>query len=271
MATRKARSSTRTSATRTKARAPASKKKAAAKTERTTVKRAGGATRAAKKTAGRAKAPARPAAAKARKKSASARPRPTTAKAPRGTAARAGVFPCGDDAIRAATGKSWSEWLGLLDASGAAKNKLDHQQIWELAMQALPATAGWWGQMVSVGYERARGLREKHETSVGDYQATLSKTFPVPLFAAFAAWADKGLRGGWLDAPGLDFTKLNAGRNIRARWPGGELLDIRFTATGPDKCQIVVDTMKLPDAESVERAKTFWQAQFERLRAYLGV
>jgi hypothetical protein len=180
-------------------------------------------------------------------------------------------FPCGDEALRAATGKDWSEWLAVLDAAGAAKTGLDHQRIWDLAMQSLPEAAAWWGQMVSVGYERARGLREKHESSNGEFQATLSKTFPVPLFAAFAAWADANLRGQWLDAPELSFTKLNAGKNIRARWPDGARLDIRFNATGPDKCQIVVDTMKLDDSEAVQRAKAFWQAQFERLQQYLKV
>ena len=181
------------------------------------------------------------------------------------------MFPCGDEAVRNATGKTWSEWLSLLDASGAAKKALDHRRIWDLVMQGLPEAAGWWGQMVAVGYERARGLRERHESCAGDFQSTFSRTLPVPLFAAFAAWADDTLRRQWLDAPDLDFTKLNAGKNIRARWPDGSRLDIRFNASGPDKCQIVVDTMKLPDAEAVQRAKAFWQEQLERLRAYLRV
>jgi hypothetical protein len=179
------------------------------------------------------------------------------------------LFPCGEEALRAATGKGWSEWLALLDAAGAAAQSLDHPRILELAMQSLPDSAGWWAQMVSVGYERVRGLREKHESCNGEFQATLSKTFPVPLFAAFAAWADATLRRNWLDAPDLSFTKLNAGKNIRARWPNGALLDIRFNATGPDKCQIVVDTRKLGDAEAVRAAKAFWQAQFDRLQEYL--
>jgi hypothetical protein len=183
----------------------------------------------------------------------------------------ASLFPCGDAALRAATGKDWSEWLMLLDAAGAAAQNLDHTRMWELVMQSLPESAGWWGQMVAVGYERARGLREKHESCNGEFQATLSKTFQVPLFAAFAAWADAALRENWLDAPGLDFTKLNVGRNIRARWPDGSLLDIRFNETGSGKCQIVVDTMKLADAEAVRHAKAFWQSQFEKLGKYLSV
>ena len=236
----------------------------------------------AKKT--RAKTVARkPARAKTAAKAKAARPKvsakraaPKTAKTPRARTTAMppfdlSLFPCGDDALRAATGRDWNEWIALLDASGAAKQAFDHQRIWDLAMQSLPETAGWWGQMVSVGYERARGLREKHESCNGEFQATLSKTLPVPLFAAFAAWADESLRGEWLDAPALSFTKLNAGKNIRARWPDGALLDIRFNATGPDKCQIVVDTMKLNDSEAVRQAKAFWQAQFERLQAYFKV
>jgi len=183
----------------------------------------------------------------------------------------ASLFPCGDAAVRAATGKDWGEWLTLLDAAGAAAQKLDHARMWELVMQSLPDSAAWWGQMVAVGYERARGIREKHESSTGKFQATLSKTFEVPLFAAFAAWADSALRENWLDAPGLDFTKLNAGRNIRARWPDGSMLDIRFNETGSGKCQIVVDTMKLADADAVQKAKAFWQSQFEKLGQYLSV
>lgn len=285
MATRKTRSATRKRAAKKR---PA--RKAAAK--KTPAKKAAAKRAAARKSATRSatKRPAKKAApnVRAATKTAAGKPKVSTmrpaarkaAAAPRGeTARRASAppavdtaqFPCGDIALRAATGKGWSEWLSLLDASGAAAQSLDHQRIGDLVMQSLPESAGWWGQMISVGYERARGLREKHETCAGDFQASLSKTFPVPLFAAFAAWADKGLRQHWLDAPNLDFTKLNAGKNIRARWPDGSLLDIRFNASGPDKCQIVVDTMKLADAEAVQEAKAFWQAQFERLQAYLRI
>lgn len=236
----------------------------AAKSRKTSASAGKSARAAANKTIGKAKVARR--AATPRK---SARPRVESASNAPPSAPDRSLFPCGDEALRAATGKDWNEWLALLDASGAAAQAFDHQRTLDLAMQALPESAGWWAQMVSVGYERVRGLREKHESCNGEFQATLSKTFPVPLFAAFAAWADATLRGNWLDAPDLSFTKLNAGKNIRARWPNGALLDIRFNATRPDRCQIVVDTMKLGDAEAVREAKAFWQAQFDRLQRYL--
>jgi len=278
MATRKRTRSTKRAAktratTRRPARKVAAKKTRAKAATRTSTKAA--AKRPARKAQG-AKSAARTPAVKPTV--AAKRATPKGSAAPRVERARrappnvdTSLFPCGDDALRAATGKGWNEWLALLDASGAAAKGLDHQRLLDLTMQSLPETAGWWGQMVSVGYERVRGLREKHESCNGEFQATLSKTFSVPLFAAFAAWADASIRGEWLDAPDLSFTKLNAGRNIRARWPDGSLLDIRFNATGPDRCQIVVDTMKLNDGEAVQQAKAFWQAQFERLQHYFRV
>lgn len=39
--------------------------------------------------------------------------------------------------------------------------------------------SGWWSQMVTVGYEQARGLRQKHEKPTG-FDVGRSKTFPVP-------------------------------------------------------------------------------------------
>lgn len=269
--TAKKRSARKPQAKKGVAKKSIARKSVAVTASKRAAKKAASPKHAAAKTAAKkpkiAKKTAAPRAAGSVKRAAQARPAAAAAAPVIDTS----LFPCGDAALRAATGKGWDEWLALLDAGGAAAKLRDHQKIWDLTMQSLPAAAGWWGQMISVGYERARGIREKHETCAGDFQSTLSKTLPVPLFAAFAAWADESLRGNWLDAPGLDFTKLNAGKNIRARWPDGSLLDIRFNASGPDRCQIVVDTMKLSDADAVQKAKAFWQQQFERLQAYFKI
>lgn len=181
-------------------------------------------------------------------------------------------FPCGDAAVRAATGHGWQEWLRLVEASGLAlaAERPAHAEIRALVQRLVPTLDDWWAQMVAVGYERARGLREMHQSSRGEFQATAAKTFAAPAFAAFAAWADEALRRRWLDAPGLEVTKVNPGRNIRARWPDGALLDIRFADKGPVRCQVVVDTVKLTDAEAVAAAKAYWQSQFARLAAFLG-
>ena len=56
-----------------------------------------------------------------------------------------------DEAVRAATGRDWSEWRALLDKRGAAG--LDHGAIVGLVREA--CGGDWWSQMVTVGYELA--------------------------------------------------------------------------------------------------------------------
>ena len=67
-------------------------------------------------------------------------------------------------AVKKATGKTWREWLALLDKAQA--DKLPHKDIarW---LQEKHRLADWWGQMVTVGYEQARGLRLKHQKPDG--------------------------------------------------------------------------------------------------------
>jgi hypothetical protein len=56
----------------------------------------------------------------------------------------------------AAPGKGWSEWFRILDAWGSTK-----RSHWEIAryLRSRDGVGGWWAQTVTVGYERARGMR----------------------------------------------------------------------------------------------------------------
>ncbi|HET9469636.1 MAG TPA: hypothetical protein VFO24_00940, partial [Usitatibacter sp.] len=62
----------------------------------------------------------------------------------------------GTDAVLRATGRPWSEWLAVLDRAGA--RTLSHKDI-ALLLSRKFGVPDWWGQMVTVGYEQARGLR----------------------------------------------------------------------------------------------------------------
>ena len=65
-----------------------------------------------------------------------------------------------DEAVKAKTGKNWKEWFAILDRSGA--NKMGHQEIVK-CLNTKHDIGPWWQQMVTVTYEQARGLREKHQ------------------------------------------------------------------------------------------------------------
>src|SRR6266849_6848560 len=64
------------------------------------------------------------------------------------------------EAVRAKTGKGWPEWLKILDAAGA--KKMNHKEMVAL-LHTKHGVDPWWQQMVTVGYEQARGRRLKHQ------------------------------------------------------------------------------------------------------------
>jgi hypothetical protein len=170
------------------------------------------------------------------------------------------------EAVEKATGKSWAEWLAALDEAGA--KKLDHRGI--VALVAGTSGAGpWWRQMIAVGYEQARGLREKHETTSG-YQVGVSKTFPVGVNALWDAWEDAATRRRWLGAVAFTVRKATRAKSMRITWGDGSHVDAMFHARGEKKCMVQVDQRKLPGRAAVERARAFWRARLEKLGRMLG-
>src|SRR5262245_50842395 len=90
-----------------------------------------------------------------------------------------------DASVKARTGRDWAGRCGLLDKAGAAK--LDHTAIAN-RLHTKHGIPGWWCQMVTVEYERARGLRQRHETSHG-FSVAISKTVATRLSGLYAATA----------------------------------------------------------------------------------
>jgi hypothetical protein len=171
-----------------------------------------------------------------------------------------------DAAVKAKTGKTWEQWFAVLDKAGA--KAMAHKDIAAFLNKAqkLP---GWWAQMVTVGYERARGLRILHETAKG-FNASVSRTLATGLDAAFEAWDEAATRASFLkDAVAV--STRNPGKNLRFAWDkDGGRVEVRFVAKGPKKAQVTVDHMGLSNAASVKRMKAFWgdaMGKFESLLA----
>ena len=90
-----------------------------------------------------------------------------------------------DEAVKAKTGKGWEQWFAILDAADAP-SRITHKQMADF-LHSEQGVPGWWCQMVTVGYERAGGLRNLGERPDG-YQISVSKTLNVPALVAFSAW-----------------------------------------------------------------------------------
>lgn len=171
-----------------------------------------------------------------------------------------------DAAVEAKTGKNWKEWFTFLDKAGA--RKMSHQEIVK-HLSAKHDVGPWWQQMVTVTYEQARGLRDKHQRPEG-YQISVSRTVNASLARLYKSFANAKSRSSWLPEDGLVVRTAIANKSMRVTWIDGKTsLEIGFYPKGSDKSQVVVQHNKLPDAKSSAKMKTYWGKALDRLRSSL--
>lgn len=168
-------------------------------------------------------------------------------------------------AVEKATGRSWEQWITLLDKAGA--KSWPHSEI-ALWVQKKHQINDWWSQMVTVGYEQATGRRVKNQKDDG-FGISVSKTIAAPVAIAFEAWKDAAIRELWLPHTPLSVRKATPHKSIRILWPDETTLSVNFWPKGPLKCQVVPEHSKLPDAATAEKMKAFWTAQLDALCAFL--
>jgi hypothetical protein len=169
------------------------------------------------------------------------------------------------DAVQATTGKTWGEWFAVLDAAGA--QALPHPQIARY-LQEQHGVPDWWCQMVTVGYEQARGLRQVHQKADG-FTANGSKTFSAPVAILYEAWADETRRALWLSGAELIVRKATSDKSMRITWRDGTNLDVDFYEKSPAKSQVSLQHSRLPDAETASSMKAFWKEALGRLQVAL--
>jgi hypothetical protein len=166
--------------------------------------------------------------------------------------------------LKARTGKAWAEWFPILDKAGA--KKLNHTEIASVLHEKF-GVPGWWCQMVAVGYEHSRGLRQIYE-SCGGFSANVSRTLGFGVKLLFDACQDDKKRSKWLKGDALVISTARPGKTIRGAWDGQSRLEIRFYPKGTAKTQLVIDHMKLSSGVEVEKMKVFWAGTLERLREF---
>jgi uncharacterized protein YndB with AHSA1/START domain len=172
----------------------------------------------------------------------------------------------GDAAVQARTGRTWAEWFALLDKAGAGK--MDHRSI-ATYIHDEHGCSGWWSQMVTVGYEQERGLRERHQKPEG-YQISASRTINASAAKLFNAWSDESLRTQWLPRTPVTVRKATAGKSLRITWKDGKTsVDVNIYPKDKGKCQITVQHSKLANLATAERMKGFWGKTLDRLRTFV--
>lgn len=171
-----------------------------------------------------------------------------------------------DEVVQTRTGKTWKQWLAVLDKAGA--KKMNHQEIVRY-LKSEHAVGPWWQQMVTVTYEQQRGLREKHERASG-YEISVSRTLDVGVSTVYKAFANERLRKAWLGQDGLVVRKATTNKSMRVTWKDGETsLEIYFLPKRADKSQVVVQHSKLPNSSAASKMKAFWGKTLDRLKQKL--
>jgi len=183
---------------------------------------------------------------------------------PKDYAAIAGMS---DTAVKERTGCTWERWVYALDRHGA--EQMSHRDIAALVNTKYKID-GWWSQMVTVGYERIKGLRARGQRRDGTYEAAKSRTFNVPVATLFDAWADASVRRRWLNGAGVKVRTATAPKSMRLGWADGSIIAAWFDAKGTSKSVVAVQHTKLRDRETADRFKQYWSEQLDALGEVLA-
>jgi len=172
-----------------------------------------------------------------------------------------------DARVVKATGHGLDHWFKVLDAFGGLAKGHTASAAHLLKDYRLP---GWWAQMVTVAFERARGKRVANQTCKGDFQVGVSRAIKATVDEVAAAVSE----GRWLmDAdPELSaaFPKPARFKNakLRYRW-GASTVQITLSAKKGGST-IVADNMKLAGPREVEKRRKQWRGALESLKAKLA-
>ncbi len=165
-------------------------------------------------------------------------------------------------AVKAKTGHTWKQWVQELDAVDATG--MAHRDIVKHIHASYDVT-GWWAQMVTVGYERVRGLREVGQRCDGQYNANKSKTFAVPISKLYRAFSTKPTRSRWLPGVDLKIRTATVEKSMRITWPDDTSVHAYFTAKGSQKSQVAIQHVGLVAKADITKRKEFWTQRLAAL------
>jgi uncharacterized protein YndB with AHSA1/START domain len=170
-----------------------------------------------------------------------------------------------DATMKAKTGCTWDRWVWALDRVSA--HEWPHRDIAE-HVSTKYKVSGWWSQMVTVGYERIKGLRAIGQRRGGAFEASKSKVVAAPVARLYGAWRNARTRARWLPGVAVTIRTATRERSMRITWPDKSTVAVWFTGKGARKSQVALAHGPLPTREVALQMKEYWG---ERLVALEGV
>ncbi len=171
-----------------------------------------------------------------------------------------------DAGIRKGTGRGWDDWFRDLDAWDATARM--HTEIARYLHETFEIN-GWWAQGVTVGYERARGMRARHETTRG-FEVTVSKTIAATPDALWPFLDDAAQRERWVGADILRPRPRPGVAGKHARFDvvhGGSRVVVYLTPKGDSRTTVTVSHERLAGPADVATRRAFWRDRLAALAA----
>ena len=182
------------------------------------------------------------------------------------TAAHQFEPPVADEKVAEATGRGWTGWFEVLDGWGAAGRSHTEIARW---LREEHGVAGWYSQSITVGYERARGLRAPGQRPDG-FAVSATKTIAVPVERLFDVFVDEAVRERWLPGAELDPRTATAPRTARYDWEDGSTrVIVGFDDLGEAKSRVALSHERLPDADTAGEMKAWWRERLSALKSHL--
>ena len=171
-----------------------------------------------------------------------------------------------DDAVKGATGKEWRQWFSILDKAGA--KRMRHIDIARFVYEKylgktskhapdVAKSGGWWSQMVTVEYERARGMRDVNQTPQG-FMVAVHKTVEMSVAKLEKEW-DRISRSRAVASKKLERLPSKTKRNMLFYKTAVGRLVVSFDERSRGKSRIMVESLKLPSKRAVEENRAFWK------------
>src|SRR5690606_31486844 len=121
---------------------------------------------------------------------------------------------------------------------------------------------GWWAQAVTVGYERIRGLRAKHQMADGTFTAARSRTLSVD---------GAELRELLLRRPGdlfpgvpVERRSRDTAKRVRLRMESGTA-EVALDVLADGRTRVSVAHTGLPTGDAAEAWRAWWGEWLEAL------
>ena len=170
--------------------------------------------------------------------------------------------------VKKLSGKPMEDWFNMLDERGAREMK--HAAIFALvsSIEGLKPLGEWNQNLLTTTYEWDRGLKQRGEKESG-FEISISKTMPVSVAMLYQSWADETLRKRWMPGQQPEISKATENKSLRMLWSDkATRVSVELYSKGEEKTQVVVQHMKIADAEQAATLKQYWS---ERLDALLSV